>query len=407
MKTVVMLTAIVAMAVSCGKSQAPPLQIEIDLGADVGLADASEHPVVETDTGEQPGDETPRPDLEVVLMDYEVTFEEGRSPRLEFEVPDDAISVTVSVTGQKGHHFGLAEWVNGDGNDLVPSTWIDSDQGAPSLCLTCPNRILSSESSFAAIVPNNERVAVAEGTHAITAYGFSMTGLITKPLNSGSATVRVIVKRRATRPTSGVLDVNFYLTGAQGWTEETAPTDETLQQVIADVAELYEQVGIELGTITYTDIGEEYAVVEAVLFGPDLQELFELSAGQPRNAINVFLVEELFLSTGPGFGVLLGVSGGIPGPPFAGTPRSGVVISTKGDPQFDLPTANVIAHEIGHHLGLFHTTESQGPIHDPIDDTPPDDTTQLMYHASDGTVLTAAQGAVMRANVWVHHQESE
>lgn len=400
------IVAIVSMALlaACGKDETPVVQIDLDTGVD-GTADAAV-PLDDAAGPDASVGETPRPDLEVVIVDREVSFVEGEGDQVAFEVPADAVSVTVSVTGAKGTQYTLAQWKNGDGADLVTGGWLESDTGAPSLCLSCPNRIAASESSFAAIAPNNEAVTIAPGTHYIYPYAFTSAGFVIDPLPSGTANVRVVIKRLSAAPANGVLDVNFYLTGAQGWTAATAPTDERLQGIIADVEELYAQVGIELGVITYTDIPEEFAVVESVLFGPDLQELFELSAGQPRDALNVFLVEELFLGSGPGFGVLLGVSGGIPGPPFGGTPRSGVVINTTGDPGLDIPTANVIAHEVGHHLGLFHTTESSQPIHDPIADTPQNDTSLLMYAASDGTTITAAQGAVMRSNPFVNHPEA-
>jgi hypothetical protein len=41
-------------------------------------------------------------------------------------------------------------------------------------------------------------------------------------------------------------------------------------------------------------------------------------------------------------------------------PEEGVAISL---------TAQTMAHELGHQLGLFHTTEADGTMHDPISDT--------------------------------------
>jgi len=32
--------------------------------------------------------------------------------------------------------------------------------------------------------------------------------------------------------------------------------------------------------------------------------------------------------------------------------------------------AKILVHEIGHYLGLYHTTESTGTEHDPLSDTP-------------------------------------
>jgi hypothetical protein len=69
-----------------------------------------------------------------------------------------------------------------------------------------------------------------------------------------------------------------------------------------------------------------------------------------------------------------------------------------------------MAHEIGHYLGLFHTTETDGSTTDPLDDTPncvgrafPDacpDLTNLMfpYAGSDHTVITSDQAFQLAAN---------
>jgi hypothetical protein len=71
----------------------------------------------------------------------------------------------------------------------------------------------------------------------------------------------------------------------------------------------------------------------------------------------------------------LGIAGGIPGPNgVAGAASAGVLVAV--DPHLDesgavdvLVMAETIAHELGHQLGLFHTSEADGRSHDPLGDT--------------------------------------
>jgi hypothetical protein len=367
----------------------------------------------EADSGE-PADVVTEPELAVeVLVDGEsVRISNGISEDFEFEVPENVVSVVVMVEVDGNTTVNLAAWEQVDGDPLVPLGWTDTDQNAPQLCTeSCDNRVVASESVFAALAPNNEVPTVVAGTHRIRLVGLDVEGFQGSPATT-DAFVTVYVKVLPEPPLVGTINLNLHFTGA-GWDAEEAQTDPEFVGIMTRFEEIYDTIGIEFGEVNYFDIGEEFQVVDGISGADnDLERLFEQSAGNPGEGVNVFFVSEL-RQGGPfgDFGVLLGIAGGIPGPVLVqGTARNGVAIAVDahGDPQLpiDADIANTTAHEVGHYLGLFHTSEQAlfGPqIHDPIGDTPENDETWLMHNTGSGGRLSVTQGVVVRGNPWIQH----
>jgi hypothetical protein len=111
----------------------------------------------------------------------------------------------------------------------------------------------------------------------------------------------------------------------------------------------------------------------------DLDQMFTLS--RSSNELNLFLVNDL-VATQQNGATVVGVDGTIPGPStLGGTIHSGAAVSSA-----DLSmsgcgntidflhcgadeVAYIAAHEGGHWMGLYHTTELTGDSYDPIADT--------------------------------------
>lgn len=119
------------------------------------------------------------------------------------------------------------------------------------------------------------------------------------------------------------------------------------------------------------DLREEYGVIRDFESIRQLLELLpqpESMGGSAAVAINVALIQRF-----AGEHALHGVTGGLPGPvALHGSGSSGVIVSTSllDRPYGVQQIGTVVAHELGHYLGLRHTTSLPFGGLDALDDTP-------------------------------------
>lgn len=356
-------------------------------------------------------------DSTVVLLDLaEVMLKSGESESLLFEVPPDTTSIAIVVEGIPGTTYAIGHWDTPTGF-LVTPEWMDMPENQGGLCLSCALRVVPSEGSSAALTPNSPTSWVDPGVHQVSVLGFrfdgGLGGLGGQKVNAeGAVSVKVIAKVHGSLPSHGVLNLNLHFTGTKGWSAENALETDAIQAILANMADIYGQVGLSIGRIETFDVDPAFQVIESIQ-GPDsdLSELFRTASGAPDDAINVFFVDELIGPFGPGFGVLLGISGGIPGPVRSpGSARGGVAISTVDDPAIDADIGITTAHEVGHYLGLFHILEDDfggflPTTYDPLPDTPEEnDTSWLMHFNGIGGALSEWQGIVLRSNPVICYQ---
>ena len=226
------------------------------------------------------------------------------------------------------------------------------------------------------------------------------------------------------------LDLNIYLVAVPGVDASTAAQDPNFSAVFDEVRRIYGQVGIELGTLRFLDVDADAALRFGVLRSEaEVGELVKLSepAGTDLGSllsVNVFFVGEFAMRS------VIGISSGLPGPAgLHGTHGSGVVFTAEymGGPVEDalgvstdgnVYTALLLAHEVGHWLGLFHTTETSGFAHDQLEDTPECDNPAFAQNCPDfgnlmfpyaavaNTQMTDDQGFVIAANPSTRDGES-
>ncbi len=201
-----------------------------------------------------------------------------------------------------------------------------------------------------------------------------------------------VLTRSGGIPERGGVDLAIYLVSS-ALSAASAPNDPDLRRMVARVAADFARAGICLQTVTYYDVPawarSRWAVVtagQAAAAEPcsEYRQLFTLA--RPGNVVTVFFIDQITEPNAPSGTRLIGYDGAIPGvSTFNGTIAGGAIVSsgdlhstTACGSTFNVScgpdvVGETVAHEVGHALGLFHTTESQGASgedFDPLTDTP-------------------------------------
>jgi hypothetical protein len=206
--------------------------------------------------------------------------------------------------------------------------------------------------------------------------------------NDGGTSENTYDVQVVTRQAPGsTMDVAFYI-ATDAFTEANAGSNPTVQRMVSSYKSIYAQAGITVNAVFHdlsaTDKARFGTNVSANSTGPcdEFGQLFTLSGQFPGNTMNVFLVQGIKDASGQ-TGNIVGIDSTIPGPSsYNGTVASGALVSSVDlfvgacGGAFNIGAcgadfvAYIAAHETGHFLGLFHTTEMEGADFDTLTDTP-------------------------------------
>lgn len=321
------------------------------------------------------------------------TSSTGRSSPLAIELPPGQASMTIVLSSEEGLRPAISRLEGPDGTLYV-------DRGEANVELN-PMVVYIETSSM--LLPNASGIRAESGTWTLElgTYDPEVFDRLV-PLAGVVDTIEVIFEPEP--EVGGLLDLHVGLAPSFGVTATTAGDSGFVRGLLEEVrATLLTPAGVDFGRVLFSVLPEEHERVED---GDETRRMCRnLSIDGTWGAnLNLFVVGDIIYTSGQ--------AGGIPGPPgvFAST-ASCVLIERIGG---GTRTGVLAAHEMGHFLGLRHTTELDGRT-DPLDDTPScengtrlqdcPDYRNLMFPrfpAEPGLRLSAEQIEVIRRNPLLH-----
>ncbi len=202
----------------------------------------------------------------------------------------------------------------------------------------------------------------------------------------------VQVTRTASVKATTTVNLNIVLIGVDGINADNADGNTGLQTALDRMESIWSEAGLGIGEVRYSNFQgdtDKFAVIDDD--SSEAGQLYETVSGTGGVELTIFFVQEI---TASGGSVIVGQAAGPPGAAtIDGTSKSGMIVSTvdlADDPSY---VGLAMAHEGAHFLGLFHTTEKSGDVHDPIDDSPEGSSSEsnLMYWAPPSAALPTSR----------------
>jgi hypothetical protein len=283
---------------------------------------------------------------DVSVTEYRAHVASGLSDPVSIDLPAGTGSALIELEGSRGQ-YRLAQLVTPGGNDLVESGGF----------VTRDAREVNGLVDW--LYPNTPSLTLTPGGHRLR-----FTALDGAAPVDDDVTVRVYQHSRASDGASIKVDL-LVADGAFA----TQDLDGVASRVMGSVARLYAQIGMRIGDYTVRRV--QLGTAELSLDGKQGDAVNLAVAAARAGAVHVLIAA----SIEDHGGVVAGYSLGLPGPVEGDRPNAAVLVSagpfaSPSDGSLDEQgLAVTCAHEIGHYLGLYHTSERDGRQHDPIADT--------------------------------------
>jgi len=288
---------------------------------------------------------------------------------LSFDVPAGALGFWIVVDATTGPDvsIGVAELVDANGATIV------SD-----LASTRHRPVGTGVSTFIYPPVADAATAVSAGRWKVKLGGDSADP--TNPKGSGAVPwtgdVHAVVYLQTSPAgdgafTGGALDLDLYVppglvVGDHSIDAASAPNDPALAERIDAVFSLESNLyGIGRGEVRFHPVD---ASVKSISGQDAVDTANTLAVAQGDGPSAQIVLTNVLEPDGAGNGEIGGITNCLPGAlGRGGTKCSAVIASLRGSAQDD---ATTIVHELGHFIGLEHTTELGGDVFDELSDTP-------------------------------------
>ena len=274
---------------------------------------------------------------------FEITQTVGSDGFLDgfFVVPEDGVSFLLSIFLGSNSSIKFYSLTDPDGTDILSdsSNLYDASSGN-----------IGTPGYANVLVPQSPDFSAKAGTWTFKAKSNDRVSIA---LRTGST------------PSAATITIQPYITG-------TTWSAGDISAALSVMSGIYSANGITLtinDTITISDT--QYAVVSGTFFNSTTSAL--VSQGS-TDTVNLFFIEDYCFSSPCSWSGILGNAAGIPGSMGTANSWNGVLISlsahdVSGNTLDSQLLGETAAHEMGHQLGLFHTTEAGGTEFDIISDT--------------------------------------
>ncbi len=309
----------------------------------------------EPDAGPQP---IPGRD-DLFIQTRTATIRNGLSQELTIEAPSDVKSVLMEVRGKKGKYF-LTKFVTPRGE------LIESAQYTTRFAREIPGLVDW-------LYPNAPHLVVEPGEYKILLRGETESG---GPLNE-DVEVRFYAKMQSEIETCG-FKLDFLVDEKA---IDARDIEEGLKRSVTWAQNFYARYGVRIIDYQITNItlpNPHFDPTKAMVNDQVDDVLRQARAikgdvaddgrGARNDSVHVIVVDTIGGSEPSGYSM------GLPGPYDADRANAAVLLSTGAytgpdglDPE---GLGSTLSHEIGHFMGLYHTSEASRTSHDPLPDTP-------------------------------------